>query len=63
MQAFDLPITAPESMGFEQFIKHMRRDKKVLGGKIRLVLPTEIGKADVFSDVSEDLLKRVISCV
>jgi 3-dehydroquinate synthase len=28
MQAFDLPITAPESMGFEQFIKHMRRDKK-----------------------------------
>jgi 3-dehydroquinate synthase len=50
-------------MGFEQFIKHMRRDKKVLGGKIRLVLPTEIGKADVFSDVSEDLLKRVISCV
>ncbi|MFT6258024.1 MAG: 3-dehydroquinate synthase [Cellvibrionaceae bacterium] len=63
MQAFDLPITAPESMGFEQFIKHMRRDKKVLGGKIRLVLPTEIGKADVFSDVSEDLLKQVISCV
>ncbi|KVX01900.1 3-dehydroquinate synthase [Shewanella frigidimarina] len=63
MQAFDLPIAAPESMGFEQFIKHMRRDKKVLGGKIRLVLPTEIGKADVFSDVSEDLLKQVISCV
>ncbi|MGI2000143.1 3-dehydroquinate synthase [Shewanella frigidimarina] len=63
MQAFDLPIAAPESMGFEQFIKHMRRDKKVLGGKIRLVLPTEIGKADVFSDVSEDLLKLVISCV
>jgi 3-dehydroquinate synthase len=61
MQAFDLPVTAPESMGFEQFIKHMRRDKKVLGGKIRLVLPTDIGQADVFSDISEDLLKQVIS--
>jgi 3-dehydroquinate synthase len=62
MLAFDLPITAPESMDFEQFIKHMRRDKKVLGGKIRLVLPTGIGQADVFSDVGEDLLKQVISC-
>ncbi|MGX9461099.1 3-dehydroquinate synthase [Shewanella sp. A14] len=62
MLAFDLPITAPESMGFEQFIKHMRRDKKVLGGKIRLVLPTSIGQADVFSEVSEDLLQQVINC-
>ncbi|WP_350432395.1 3-dehydroquinate synthase [Shewanella sp. H8] len=61
MLAFDLPVTAPESMGFEHFIKHMRRDKKVLGGKIRLVLPTGIGQADVFSEVSEDLLKQVVS--
>ena len=60
MLAFDLPITAPESMGFEHFLKHMRRDKKVLAGKIRLVLPTGIGQADVFSDVSEDLLEQVI---
>lgn len=59
--AFDLPVKAPDSMNFEQFIKHMRRDKKVLGGKIRLVLPTAIGKADVFSDVSEQLLEQVIS--
>jgi len=61
MQAFDLPITAPESMGFEQFIKHMRRDKKVLGGNIRLVLPTGIGQADIFSDINDNLLKQVIS--
>ncbi|MCT8988602.1 3-dehydroquinate synthase [Shewanella phaeophyticola] len=61
MQAFDLPVTAPDSMVFDSFIKHMRRDKKVLGGKIRLVLPTQIGRADVFSEVSEDLLNQVIS--
>nr|Q0I052.1 RecName: Full=3-dehydroquinate synthase; Short=DHQS [Shewanella sp. MR-7] len=60
--AFDLPVTAPESMDFDSFIKHMRRDKKVLGGQIRLVLPTAIGRADVFSQVSESTLEQVICC-
>lgn len=59
--AFDLPVNAPKSMDFDSFIKHMRRDKKVLAGKIRLILPTALGQADVFSDVSEDLLERVIN--
>lgn len=61
-QAFDLPVTAPESMDFDSFIKHMRRDKKVLGGQIRLVLPTAIGRADVFSQVPESTLEQVICC-
>lgn len=60
--AFDLPIHAPESMDFDSFIKHMRRDKKVLGGQIRLVLPTQIGQADVFSQVTESTLEQVIRC-
>ena len=38
----------------------MMRDKKVLSGKLRLVLPTDIGRADVFADVSEQLLLTVI---
>ncbi|MGZ9896990.1 3-dehydroquinate synthase [Shewanella gaetbuli] len=59
--AFDLPVEAPDSMDFNSFIKHMRRDKKVLAGKIRLILPTALGQADVFSDVSEDILEQVIS--
>ena len=62
MQAFDLPVAAPESMDFDSFIKHMRRDKKVLGGKLRLVLPTSIGTAEVFSQVTEPMLQQVISC-
>ncbi|WP_076541982.1 3-dehydroquinate synthase [Shewanella sp. UCD-KL21] len=63
MLAFDLPISSPESMNFADFIKHMQRDKKVLAGQIRLVLPTSIGSADVFSDVEESLLADVISQV
>ncbi len=60
LAAFDLPIIAPENMGFEHFVQHMRRDKKVLQGKIRLVLPEGIGKAGIYSDVPESLLEEVI---
>ncbi|GIU21968.1 3-dehydroquinate synthase [Shewanella colwelliana] len=58
--AFDLPTEAPDTMNFEQFMKHMRRDKKVLQGKLRLVLPEALGQAGIFSEVSESLLEEVI---
>ncbi|MCE9680222.1 3-dehydroquinate synthase [Shewanella sp. AS1] len=60
IERFDLPVAAPATMGFEQFIKHMRRDKKVLQGKLRLVLPEGLGKAGVYSDVPESILEKVI---
>ncbi len=56
----DLPIKAPSSMNYDAFIKHMKRDKKVLAGKLRFVLPTSIGTAEVVSDVSSQTLKDVI---
>lgn len=58
--AFDLPIQAPNSMGFEQFIKHMRRDKKVLQGKLRLVLPEGLGQAGIYANVPEPLLEEIL---
>ncbi|SQH74847.1 3-dehydroquinate synthase [Shewanella benthica] len=59
-QAFDLPVSPPESMGFQQFIKHMRRDKKVLKGKLRLILPEAIGKSGIYSDVTDEILEQVL---
>lgn len=59
--AFDLPITAPAEMTFETFMHHMQIDKKVLNGQLRLILPTDIGKSDIFANVSEDVLRNVIS--
>ncbi|UIP28179.1 3-dehydroquinate synthase [Photobacterium sp. TLY01] len=56
----DLPVVAPETMNFDHYIKHMMRDKKVLSGKLRLVLPTGIGRAEVVSDVPNDILRQVI---
>ncbi|SEL38603.1 3-dehydroquinate synthase [Colwellia chukchiensis] len=60
LSAFDLPLQAPENMGFNEFICHMRRDKKNLAGKLRFILPTAIGKSEINDDVSEDLLQQIL---
>ena len=56
----DLPVLAPPEMDFAAFIRHMRRDKKVLEGKLRLVLPIGIGQAQVVADVTDEQLMAVI---
>ncbi|ELM3718996.1 3-dehydroquinate synthase [Aeromonas hydrophila] len=58
--AAKLPVQAPSEMDFAAFIRHMRRDKKVLEGKLRLVLPVGIGHAQVVADVSDAELLAVI---
>jgi len=60
ISAFDLPLIAPKNMGFDEFICHMRRDKKNLAGKLRFILPTAIGKSEINDDVSEDLLQKIL---
>ncbi|MBE8167025.1 MAG: 3-dehydroquinate synthase [Shewanella sp.] len=60
LKTFALPVTAPESMSAADFIKHMQRDKKVLEGKIRLVLPTKIGCAVVTSDIDNQMLIDIL---
>lgn len=60
LAAAELPLSAPADMDFPVFMRHMMRDKKVLAGKLRLILPTNIGQADLFSDVSEAVLQAVI---
>ena len=60
IKAFDLPLNAPEEMNYQHFAKHMQLDKKVLDGQLRLILPTDIGRSDIYSDVSEAVLRSVI---
>ena len=57
---FDLPLIAPETMGFNEFIKHMRRDKKNIGGKLRLIIPTAIGQSVMRDDINEDMLQQIL---
>ncbi|WED21629.1 3-dehydroquinate synthase [Vibrio sp. JC009] len=55
-----LPTHTPESMSFDDFMKHMMRDKKVLSGQLRLVLPTNIGTAEVVADVPANIIEEAI---
>ena len=60
LDAFDLPLKKPDDMQYEDFMRHMRRDKKVVSGSIRFVIPTTIGKATVTKEVSEAELRNAI---
>jgi 3-dehydroquinate synthase len=60
IETFDLPLLAPENMGFDEFICHMRRDKKNLAGKLRFIIPTAIGKSEIRDDVTEDMLQQIL---
>ena len=51
-----LPVDPPGEMTPENFVQHMRHDKKVLDGIIRLVLMRAIGNAFVCVDYDADSL-------
>lgn len=60
-EAFDLPIEGPSSMSKDDYVKHMKRDKKVEAGSIRFVIPQGIGSAVVTKEVTDDILTHILS--
>jgi len=60
IKAFSLPITGPATMSAQSYIVHMLRDKKALNNRMRFVLPTSIGSAQVVSDVTEQMLVALL---
>ncbi|MBU3020799.1 3-dehydroquinate synthase [Aestuariibacter sp. A3R04] len=61
LEVFDLPVSGPDNMSKEAYMKHMRRDKKVEAGNIRFVIPKGIGHAVVTKEVSNDILNRILN--
>ena len=55
-----LPLTPPEKLIADDFIKHMAVDKKSRAGKLHLVLLRKIGEAILTSDFSESLFIEVL---
>lgn len=55
-----LPVQGPASMRPEDYLPHMLRDKKVIGGELRLVLPVHIGEAEVRSSVPHHIVFAAI---
>jgi 3-dehydroquinate synthase len=56
-----LPVTAPDDMTPARFVELMGVDKKVLDGRLRLVLLESMGKAIVTSDINTDLLSETFA--
>jgi 3-dehydroquinate synthase len=59
--AAGLPVQPPAEMGAERFRGLMATDKKVIGGRARLVLLQGIGKALVTSDFDPDALDKTLA--
>ncbi|CNI47616.1 3-dehydroquinate synthase [Yersinia pseudotuberculosis] len=56
-----LPVCGPKEMAPESYLPHMMRDKKVLAGGLRLVLPTAIGKSEIRGGVAHDMVLASIA--
>ncbi|MBE5253152.1 3-dehydroquinate synthase [Mixta mediterraneensis] len=56
-----LPVHGPEAMKAEDYLPHMMRDKKVLAGELRLVLPLSIGRSEVRGGVAHDMVLAAIN--
>jgi 3-dehydroquinate synthetase len=54
-----LPVDAP-ALGVDTYLDLMGMDKKVEGGKLRLILLRAIGQAYVSSDFPQAALRRVL---
>jgi 3-dehydroquinate synthase len=61
LQAFDLPIVSPSEMEYDDFMRHMKHDKKVQAGQLFFVIPQGIGKAVVTNQITEEVLRTVLS--
>ncbi|MCY1492324.1 3-dehydroquinate synthase [compost metagenome] len=55
-----LPIVPPQEMTAEHFLEHMAVDKKVLDGRLRLVLLQGLGAAVVTADFPREVLQETL---
>ena len=56
-----LPITFPSDLNPEALCNTMYLDKKTLGGKLRLILPTRIGEVVIRDDIDDRHVLQAIS--
>jgi 3-dehydroquinate synthase len=56
-----LPVWAPPELDADEMLALMASDKKVKGGRLRLVLPRAIGVAEITAEFDRDALRRLLS--
>jgi 3-dehydroquinate synthase len=58
--AAGLPVAVPGDMSAERFLSLMAVDKKVIDGRLRLIVLQSLGRAEVRDDIATDLVIRAI---
>lgn len=60
IRAAGLPTEPPTFMDAERFIEHMKHDKKVVSGELRLVLPKKLGACVITANYPEASLRETL---
>lgn len=61
LRAVGLPIYGPVNMTAHNYVSIMMKDKKTLQGKMRFVLPINIGKVKLYTHIDDDILLNSIT--
>ena len=56
-----LPVTPPADMGADAFLALMAHDKKVIDGRLRLILLKAIGSACIVDDVTDTEIRELLA--
>jgi 3-dehydroquinate synthase len=59
LESVGLPVEPPAGMSAADFLELMSRDKKVIDGRLRMVVLASLGTAAVVDDVSEEELSQL----
>ncbi|MFM1897439.1 MAG: hypothetical protein RLZZ385_2513 [Pseudomonadota bacterium] len=57
---FGMPVAPPADMDVEQYLHIMAADKKVMDGKLRLILLKAIGRAEIASQVDQAMIRKTL---
>ena len=57
------PLPPVNDLKTRDVLAAIRRDKKIVDGKLHFVLVTDVGRAQIVDDVTEDELKRALAAV
>ena len=60
LRSYDLPTDIPQ-INKEDVLTILMGDKKVRDGKMRFILPKEIGAVDIYDDVEDSLFLKFFS--
>ena len=57
------PLPAIADLSAQALVETMRRDKKVIGGRLHVVLPTRLGATEIVDDVTEAQFRRSLRAI